>query len=142
MEMLSSRHEEPGQSRRWRRQVPRIETKAPVVILTRNSKVAKVSGVVRDVSPEGIRLELSRVNAQAIHPSGKFITEENAPWVAIRTRLPGIDGYIDVTAQCRATYFELVADNGVAFGFEFSRLTSENSTALWRFIEQSLIPAA
>ena len=122
------------------RSYPRVEIARPVVLIPQSRRVLKAKTV--NVSPTGIQLYCDRITAYTLHPSGRFITRENAPRVEVHFALPlggGLAGRVIV--GCRLIYLNLIPQGGVTIGMCFDEFQQGTRRNLDRFIEQSLIPA-
>ena len=128
----------PHTLRRKRGPFPRISTSVPAMIMIDS---ARVTGIISDVSPQGLRVLVSRSVAGILHPGRRPMTKKDAPVFDVSTKLPVTDGVANITARCRATYFKMVKKDLVAVGLVFTQFGRGSSSALWQFIDESMVPA-
>ena len=126
-------------SRSGGRQYPRIEIDSPAAVRTADGAV--LAARLRDVSPRGLQLHMSRAAAHRLRPSGKPIAPDSDKRVLVRLELPVIGGATRITAWCRLAHFSLNPDDTVAFGMQFKEFHDGCLTELWRFVSDSMVPA-
>lgn len=106
----------------------------------RTTDGAVIKTRVRDVSPRGVALQMSREAAHRLRPSGKPISVDSDVRVLVRLELPVIGGNTALTASCRLAHFALNPDDSVTFGLEFRRFQAGGLAQLWRFVTDSMMP--
>ncbi len=120
-----------------RRSFPRIEYQGTVII----SVAGKVmSGSVRTLSAEGIQIRCSPKTARTLHPRGTHITPGKGPVVMLRFNLP-IDGLEETfVAEAKLTYITPRSQDEIAFGAQFTHISSRDKKILAAYIVNSMCP--
>ncbi|MCI0400721.1 MAG: PilZ domain-containing protein [Gammaproteobacteria bacterium] len=117
----------------------------PRLIVNRRAEIRKAQGhvvnaLVHDISPDGLQVRCDRDAAKILHPSGRFITPENASEVDVRLSVALQKGEMEVKARCRLVYLAVVPGS-IAFGMKFIKFYGDSAKILKRFIEESMEPA-
>ncbi len=123
-----------------KRLFPRINIDRRVLIRLLDGNI--VYAIAHDISPDGLQIRCDRTTAHVLHPSGKSITDDNAPSVDIRLPLPLLEGLVALAARCTIRYFALISEEVVVFGLNFEKLTEEGSGFLDRFIVEAMEPSS
>lgn len=121
-----------------RRSYPRIELKRNAVVTSQCGE--KLSILMHDISKDGIQLRTSRENAAILHPSGKRITDENAPELTLTIALPCADKQHVFTARGKLKYLVRLEDDVFAIGIYFNKLSITSQEVIQSFIEYSMQP--
>lgn len=120
------------------RSYPRVAVEQPVVVTLENGKAIEMrSG---DVSRDGIKLRTTRKVAHLLHPSGRFITDENESEVDLTLTLPLPGGNLHVSARCRIVRFELISDEEVTFTMRFVHFEGAGKRVVEHFVELAMRP--
>jgi len=115
------------------REVPRIETRRPVALVTEDGYAA--TAVISDISPGGMQICCDRANAYALNPSGAKIVHPTFPRVDAHFTLPVEAGLVKIDVECRMVYFsELLMEYLV--GFSFCHFKDYGFLKLDRFIRE------
>lgn len=123
-----------------RRQFPRIIVNMPAMI---RFKHKKLEGVVRDVSPDGMQLRIDRSTMQIIHPSGQYITADNAPSLDISFMLTIGNQTRPIRATCSMYYFILLPDtekHDIACGCQFRVFQGKSKQYLDEYVQEMILP--
>ena len=99
-----------------------------------------VNVILHDISPDGVQLRCNRKSAYKIHPTGKFITEKNAPEIVLNFTLPIDDRENEVIVESKIYYFTIIATDVVAFGAKFVKFKKFTKRHVDNFITKSIVP--
>ena len=105
-----------------------------------NKDEYKISGVLHDISPDGVQIRVDGKSARTIHPSGKQITTKTQPEVKLKFYLAIDDKNKEVNARVKLFYISIVDLDVVAFGGKFLRFENMTERHVKRFISDSVVP--
>ncbi|MFQ5658784.1 MAG: PilZ domain-containing protein [Gammaproteobacteria bacterium] len=121
-----------------RRKYPRIIIDVPVSI--RKSKGVLVEAMAHDISIDGLQIRCNRDSAGTLHPSGKFIQENNGPKVEVSFPLSFDEGIETVEAVCQIYYLAVIPGDEIAFGLAFKKFKGNSAGLVDRFIMDYIVP--
>lgn len=117
------------------RDVPRIEIRRPVALVTEDGYVA--TAVTRDLFPGGMQISCDRANAYALHPSGQLLAQSAPPRIDAHFTLPLTAGLAKIDVECRLVYFNELRMEYLV-GFAFSHFKDYSFLKLDRFIQEAI----
>ena len=123
-----------------RRAYPRVELGKNAIINLDSGE--KVSVLVHDISTDGMQLRCDRLTAAKLHPSGKLLSEDNAPELNIMLALPcDEENHQHVfNAMGKLKYLVRLESDIFAIGIYFSDLNTTSKNAMEEFIAYSMCP--
>ncbi|MFZ0257456.1 MAG: PilZ domain-containing protein [Gammaproteobacteria bacterium] len=116
------------------REVPRIQIRRPVALVTDDGYVA--TAVTRDLSPGGMQIRCDRANAYALNPAGDFSVQPVPSRIDAHFTLPLTAGLAKIDVECRMVYFNELRMEYL-IGFVFSHFKDYSFLKLDRFIQET-----
>lgn len=121
-----------------KRAYPRIKVDSLVTI--RKDDDTKLSGMLHDISPDGVQIIVDTKTARELNPSGRQLTKKTQPEVQLKFYLRIDDANREVNALIKLFYFSIVDTDVIAFGGQFIKFLDMSERHVTKYIEQSIVP--
>ena len=121
-----------------KRGYPRVTVDALVTI--RKDDDTKLSGVLHDISPDGVQLIVDGKNAKSLNPSGRQISQQTQFEVRLNFFLPIGELNKEIKVHVKLYYFSIIDSDVVAFGGKFTNFIDMTDRHVNKYIENSVIP--